>query len=438
MVWRYSPSADGKAKEIVTISTVIFFLEKLPYAGDNNLWQNAIMTIWDFPAMLDSAYLQAAIKMKEKHTYKIRQDKDGRWSTYVKKEGEKRKLIRKPTKEKLEEALIIFYEEEEKKRTFEAVYLEWRTFHDKLVTNNTISKYNSDKIRYCEQKEFVNMPIEKITEDDVQVFIKETIDELKLCQSAAKSLFNYMKDAFEYGMRREYIVKNPMVFLSAKEFYRFTYKSNRYSRNKTISDEKEALLLERYEEDLAMDPNYIPTYAVYLSAYTGLRAGELAGLKWEDDHGNYILVSRSQKYDPFEKKYYIDGTKNGLERVVPVTKPTRKLLDRLKKVNGESVYMFGSGDKPTTFRVICSCIKNKCRQVGIETYGIHANRRTVNSKMAKAGVPVTMRAALLGHSEEVNEKYYTFDIANLGEKLDAMAKVNTRMNTNQGPLVKKP
>ena len=376
--------------------------------------------------ILTDAYLQALERMLIEHKHKMWQDKDGRWSTYVRKDGEKRKLIRKSTKEKLELALCEFYGIDIGIRTFGSTYEEWREFHDKLVTNNTISKYNSDKIRYFDKKEFSATPLDNIIEEDIKVFVKETIDDLKLCKAASKKLVYYIKDTLNYAERRGYIDRNPALFITAKEFYKFTYISDRSKKPRTICDATEEILLSRYEADLSKDPTYTPTYAVYFSVYTGLRAGELAGLRWEDDHGDYILVCRSQKYDPIEKKYYISGTKTGADRIVPVTGPAREILDRLKKVNGKSVYIFGHGKDPITFRIICSCIKNKCRQVGIETYGIHANRRTVNSKMAKAGVPVKLRASLLGHSEDVNTKYYTYDVASLDEKMAAMAQVNTK------------
>lgn len=82
--------------------------------------------------------------------------------------------------------------------------------------------------------------------------------------------------------------------------------------------------------------------------------------------------------------------------------------------------------------VISSCSKNKCRQIGITEKGIHAYRRTVNSKMKCNGVSTTVAASLLGHTEEVNERYYTFDVTNLAEKADIVSKVNEKwLHCNQ-------
>ncbi len=54
----------------------------------------------------------------------------------------------------------------------------------------------------------------------------------------------------------------------------------------------------------------MPIYAIELAIYTGMRIGELTGLKWEDIvEDKYILIRRSEKYDRTEKRYYIADTK---------------------------------------------------------------------------------------------------------------------------------
>ena len=77
--------------------------------------------------------------------------------------------------------------------------------------------------------------------------------------------------------------------------------------------------------------------------------------------------------------------------------------------------------------IISSCTKNKCRQVGITEKGIHAYRKTVNSKMGCNGVSSVVAASLLGHSQEVNEEYYTFDVASLEDKIKVVSTMNKQM-----------
>lgn len=78
--------------------------------------------------------------------------------------------------------------------------------------------------------------------------------------------------------------------------------------------------------------------------------------------------------------------------------------------------------KKTNFAPYMS-LNNKYIQAGITPRGVHAFRRTVNSKMRCEGVSATVAAALLGHSPDVNEQYYTYDISNIEEKPESCQRL---------------
>ena len=54
------------------------------------------------------------------------------------------------------------------------------------------------------------------------------------------------------------------------------------------------------------------------------------------------------------------------------------------------------------------------------TKSIHAIRRTLNSNMRCAGVPAPVAAAILGHTEKVNNENYTYDITTMKEKEEVL------------------
>ena len=43
------------------------------------------------------------------------------------------------------------------------------------------------------------------------------------------------------------------------------------------------------------------------------------------------------------------------------------------------------------------------------------------------GVSSVVAASLLGHSQEVNEEYYTFDVASLEDKIKVVSTMNKQM-----------
>jgi len=375
------------------------------------------------------AYLQEQIVMAKRkeilssHPYKVFYASDNRWATYLCGDGKRRLVKRKELKD-LEDAIIKFYEEKEA-MTFIDIYHKFREYHDKLVSDNT------DEERYFKDRAFSLMNVKLITSDDVSVFIRRTIEDLGLCQSAAKTLFLYVNNAFEFALRHDIISKSPTRLLNAKDFYKYTYPSLRSKKPKVISDEELSELQVRYTKDLNERPDSIPIYAVILSSLTGMRVGEIAALTWDNVFDDYILVDKSQKYNPKTRQYYIHRTKNSKVRRFPVTGDIRKLLLDVRSVEEAKGYVtnfiFSDKNGPVNFRKISSCMKNKCRQVGIETYGIHAYRRTINSVMARDGVSTSIRAALLGHSREVNEKYYTYDVSSIADKAMAIEMANKSM-----------
>lgn len=109
-------------------------------------------------------------------------------------------------------------------------------------------------------------------------------------------------------------------------------------------------------------------------------------------------------------------------------------LDKIKSVEIKAGYIcewvFVNESGRIHAPVISSCSKIKCHQLGITEKGIHAYRRTFNSKMKCEGVPTVIAASLLGHTEQVNEKYYTFDIADIKNKATIVASLNKERISN--------
>lgn len=175
---------------------------------------------------------------------------------------------------------------------------------------------------------------------------------------------------------------------------------------------------------------YSRSYAVELAIYTGMRIGELSGLRWENvyrDKG-YILINSSEKYNEKTKCWYMAETKTGKERRFPISDEIRLLLDRVKKAEmkygyvGEFVFQNENGQVNT--RSIAHCIRYRCKKAGIEEKCIHAVRRTFNSKMKLAGASSAVAASLLGHSERINENNYTYDISQMEYKKEIVSEVS--------------
>lgn len=388
--------------------------------------------------IINLSYIQDEFEMNKRekillnHKWAISQGKDGYWRTYLPDEQKGRRMLKKHSREEIENELVRYYQKEaEKPKIFNDIYYMWRGFQDEIVSNNTISKYKTDYKRYFENTEFINIKVNDLGEDEIKVFIINTVRSKKLCKKACKTLFGYVKNSIQIARRKKIILDDPMEFLMAKDFYKYCTEITKKDSDKIVSDDDMKMLQHRIEQDHEEHPSYIPTYAVQLAMLTGMRVGEIAALRWDCITKDSIIVDKSEKYDRIEKRYFIDSTKNGRTRIFPLTKDLRDLFAIIKKIEMRygylSEWVFSNENGRIHASVISSCSKNKCRQLNINEKGIHAYRKTLNSKMRCDGVSSVVAASLLGHSPEVNEKYYTFDICSLKEKAEIVENVTKNM-----------
>lgn len=394
--------------------------------------------------IIDTEHIQEIIEMKirekllKQHPYSIWEGKkDKKWYTYLPDETKSRKkaLKKRNSKEEIEDLVVEYWKkiikiesEKNKKYVFQDAYNNWRSVQDQIVKENSVAKYETDFKRFFEGTDFLSMNIEDITEDKIRIFMVQTIECLKLPKETSRKLFGYISNSIFYARKNLGLESNPLEFLKAKDFYKYCHEKFVPPETKVVSKEKMKLLQEQFYRDHQNMPNYIPTYAVEFACLTGMRVGEIAALRWECITKDYILIDKSEKSDRTKKRYWIEGTKNNKERLFPMTEEIRKLLFKIKKIETEYGYLcewvFANENGRIHAPLISSCIKTKCRQLGIEVKGIHAFRKTLNSNMRCKGVSSTVASTILGHSPQVNERYYTFDVMDMEEKSKMLEEIN--------------
>lgn len=369
-------------------------------------------------------------KYLNKHPNKIWKGKDGYWRTYIPDSEKGRKMIKKNTKKEVEDIIVQYYRDEEA-ITFKKSFHKWEQQQEKYgICGNTIQKYKSDYKRFFEGTKFERMNIQDITEEDITEFMVYQVKKKHLKEKAGKALWGYVNGTFKYSRRHKVIYENPCDYVEKRIFSKFYDKSKGSIQKRTLNKMEIAKLLAELKKSHIDNPSYIQSYAVELAIYTGMRVGELAGLKWENilNEEGIIRICQSEKYDRKTKEFYIDCTKNGEEREFPISKEIEAILLAVKKIEMEygfiGEYVFQNKDGRVHARSISHCMRYKCKQAGIDEKGIHALRRTLNSKMRCSGVSVVIASSLLGHTEEVNENNYTYDISEMKYKKELIAKLS--------------
>lgn len=392
--------------------------------------------------IIDISYVQEQIEMSKReeilrsHQYSVWQGKDGKWYTYLPDAEKGRKLCKRTTEKAINDLIVQYYKDNDKHRQqmeyrFDNCWNIWKKKQISYgITSNTVSKYNSDYKRYFEGTDFEKLDIRKITEEDITIFIISRIRELNLKEKAGKALWGYISGVFKSARINKKILENPCLYVETRRFSKFYNREQKSFENRILSNEDIRLLEERLQKDHEEKPCYIQSYAVELAIYTGMRVGELAALRWSNISlsEGVIIISESEKFDRINKEYMISGTKTGKTRIFPMTDMLKAFFKNLKKVEmrqgifGE--FVFSNENGRITARSISECMRRKCSQAGIDEKGIHALRRTLNSKMRCDGVSATVAASLLGHTEKVNQENYTYDITGMDYKRKIVQKIN--------------
>lgn len=393
--------------------------ELLKYAVDSG--------ILDIALVQKQANMQKRKEILSKHPYNIWQGKDGYWRTYIPKEFG-RKLIKKKNKEDLE-TVIIDYIESDKKDTFKERFFIW-VERQKICgrSDNTVAKYESDYRRFFKGDEIEDMPLRQITDGKIAEYINRLLKRKDIPYRAFKVMIGYLNAVFEKSIKDKVVDDNPCKYIDVP-IYRKGCKESKIktAEERTLSVEERKALLQKLSDTAKDCKSYIASYAVELSLFTGMRVGELAGLMWKDiDFQNRtITIQRSEKYNRKTHEFYISGTKNNLVRVIPLTgdmeKILRKTMEEEKRLGFLGKFVFCNEDGRIHTRMISQCVRTKTEtKEFVNEKSIHAIRRTLNSNLRCNGVPATVAAALLGHTEEVNEKNYTYDVSSMSKKAEVI------------------
>ena len=390
--------------------------------------------------MISMSYIQEQVNMNkrkeilEKHPYKIWEGKDGKWRTYILDENGKRILKKLSTKKAVQNIIVSYYENIEKAKTedysFHSYFQKWKEKQVSYgVSNNTLTKYDSDYKLYFENSKFEKLDIRKINEEDITAFVIQQIKKLNLKEKAGKSLMGYINGVFKHARIKRIISENPCEYVETRNFSKFFNRDKKKPEERTINTNDLNLLLKQLYISQTQKPHYIPNYAVELAIYTGMRIGEITALRWEnirEDLG-VIVICCSEKHDRITKEYIVDSTKTRKERQFPITQKISSLLYKVKKIEMQygflGEYIFQNENGKLHSSSIAHCIRYRCIQAGIPEKSIQSLRRTLNSKLRCAGVSSIVAASMLGHTEEVNALNYSYDISEMDYKREILSEI---------------
>ena len=317
-------------------------------------------------------------------------------------------------------------------------------------SENTINKYKCSYKRFLGDCPLTRMDIRRITEFDLQKFTQEMVTAKR---PKKKAYFDYMSVLhliFNYARHQKIIADNPVDYLETRVYLKSCDQTKPKSQEKIMSPAEIQGIIDEMNKRIARKPYYVNGYMVLLSIETGMRAGELCSLKWSDVHENpenpsnsYLRIHTQQlshRENGKEVHTLVCWTKNekGISqggRKIPMTAKIKAILDDLRAkqesmgIHSEFVFADEDGNWISTSAYEKS-LARLCKSQKLEVTNNHAFRMSLNSNVfIPLGIPVTTRALLLGHSVEVNLKFYSYaEKDNLAEVLNLLdsGQVNPR------------
>ncbi|MDA9470513.1 tyrosine-type recombinase/integrase [Enterococcus sp. 5H] len=355
--------------------------------------------------------------------------KDKRWEgRYVKGRKENNRIhygyiYGRSYKEVKEKMLQVKNSSEPPKISASSVYLDtldqwsqyWFTILQQRVKQSTFVSY-SNKYKHHISPYLGQITLVELTKEDINHWVNKLGQVLTAnsIRAVAQVLRTYLEDSVRAGV----LPSNP-------------YKNIQLPKTEL----KKVTALTKLEQERLYNHalNYEQGFAIILALETGLRIGELAGLKWEDiDFSDQTIhvrrtIQRIQNMEnTSEKRTIIIETSpktHSSKRVIPLSKNMcKRLKNRREAKNG--IYVLG-GTTPCEPRTISYWFKKICQSASLPNIHFHALRHTFATRCLEEGVTIVTISALLGH-HSTKMTLDTYLTAFLSEKREAIRLVNKR------------
>ncbi len=361
-------------------------------------------------------------KILREHPYPITQGKDGRYRTYVKEDGQKRKQIAKSTYEDVLDVLYDFYEYKvvptvKAKPTVEDLYPQWielKKLHAAAPTY--LKRIQSNWNNWYEGKEIVKRPVDELTKLDMDVFLHELIQGVNQKKKEFYNISMIMRQVLDYAVDADIIEKNPMRKVRVDGRHVFVPEKKKKNETQVFTREEVAALHEIAWKDFETDHmsvHKLAPLAFLFQFQTGVRIGELVAVRYEDVLDGEIYINRMYRHDYKEIVEYTKGHHDG--RYIVLTHEAQQLIATAKAYQQEhglddSGYIFSINDEPLSYYAIRKLYARYCDEIGTVEKSSHKARKTYISALIDGGVNINTIRDLVGHMDErTTYKSYCYD-----------------------------
>jgi len=275
---------------------------------------------------------------------------------------------------------------------------------------------------------FGGVPLDKITTADVNNWLlsfnkrEVTVDGKKKIReyknTYANSVFRTLKVMMTEAVRRGHITVNPCDKVQA-------LKNDQKDIEIFTVEEVQKLFPENYQS--VWGNKEIAYAANRLASLTGMRAGEILGLRGEYVFDNYIHICG--QYSPFG---YLPHTKTKQNRNIPLMPEMIRILRRLMERNGNGfVFSRDGGAKPITHNKLYKGLHEALKKIGMDDAEIkrrrltlHSWRHFLNTKLIQQGMTLEQVQSVTGHlTKKMTDRYNHPDARQLEAVIKAQSVI---------------
>ena len=325
----------------------------------------------------------------------------------------------------------------DRSKTISDVFREWIDFRKRYenVCKGTIDRSEDDFLRFFIKnplaQDLMHIPMADIDENELEKLVRGTIKDYHLNAKGWAKFKALIKGIWLYGLKYKttdlYITRFFDIVAIKPRMLAQTVEDD---QKQVFTDEEARLLL----DEIDSRGYSVINYGIVLCFYTGMRSGELSGLKWEDvspDFKSLTVNNMEILYkdeDEIRRKFEVvphAKTQAGLRKVI-IPDAFIPYFEKLWENREDEEFVFFSNGERIHARSFSDKLSSLCKQLGITDRRMHKIRKTVCSKLLDSGVDKCLITRQIGHASiQVTENNYHKDRRVEDEKREIFNKTLT-------------